>query len=75
VVDPIDQMQNLHVSSLFTLVGALSARIKALEDVLAIKADGSIVLSGRDIEIKASGKITIKAGGHLVLKGAKILQN
>lgn len=75
MVDPIDTVQNLSVNALFVIVNALSERVKALETVLAIRADGSILISGRDIEIKASGKATIKAGGVLVLKGAKILQN
>jgi len=75
VVDPIDVMQTVSLSNLFVLVNILTARVTALEAVLAIKSDGSVVLSGRDIEIKASGKATIKAGGNIVLKGMKIVQN
>jgi hypothetical protein len=75
MVDPMDTLQNINVSALFTLVGTLSERIKALEMALTVKTDGSVVISGRDIEIKASGKATIKAGGVLLLKAAKILQN
>lgn len=40
-----------------------------------MKKDGSILLEGKDIVIKASGKITAKAGGDMVLKAAKIGQN
>lgn len=74
MVDPIDTVQNLSVNALFIIVNALSARVKALEDVLSVKG-GSVVISGRDIEIKASGNATIKASGNVVLKGARILQN
>ena len=37
--------------------------------------DGTIVIKGKDITLKASGKINGKADGNIVLKGAKILQN
>ncbi len=42
---------------------------------LIMKKDGSILLEGKDIVIKGSGKITAKASGDMVLKGSKIGQN
>jgi hypothetical protein len=42
---------------------------------IALKKDGSITISGKDIAIQASGKIDAKASGNVVLKGSKILQN
>lgn len=74
MVDPMDTIQNVNVSALFMLVNTLSERVKALEAVLLIKG-GSVVISGRDIEIRASGTASIKAAGNVVLKGARILQN
>ena len=41
----------------------------------AMKKDGTIVIEGKDITIDASGKINLKAGGNIVMKGSKILQN
>lgn len=42
---------------------------------LLMKKDGSIKIKGKDILIEGSGKITAKASGDMVLKGAKIGQN
>ncbi len=42
---------------------------------LVLKKDGSILLEGKNIVIKGSGKITAKAGGDMVLKASKIGQN
>jgi hypothetical protein len=40
-----------------------------------MKKDCSIIISGRDITIKASVDIDVKSGKDLVLNGSKILQN
>ncbi len=40
-----------------------------------MKKDGSILIEGKDIVIKATDKITAKASGDMVLKAAKIGQN
>lgn len=40
-----------------------------------MKKDGTILLEGKDITIKASGKITAKASGDVVIKGSKIGKN
>jgi len=42
---------------------------------ITMKKDGTIVIKGKDITIDASGKINQKAGGNIVMKGSKILQN
>ena len=39
------------------------------------KGDEVIVIKGKDITVDGSGKINIKAGGDIVMKGTKILQN
>ena len=41
---------------------------------IVLKADGSIAIKGRDITIEASGNVALKAGGNLVLKGSRIVQ-
>jgi type VI secretion system secreted protein VgrG len=40
-----------------------------------MKKDGTIQISGKDITIKASGKVNVKADSDVVVKGSKILQN
>jgi hypothetical protein len=60
-----------------------TATVDAAEQVLLksgkasslLTKTGGITTSGKDITIKGSGEINIKASGDLVLKGAKILQN
>ncbi|MBU2980574.1 type VI secretion system tip protein VgrG [Lentibacter algarum] len=40
-----------------------------------MKKDGTIVLEGKDLTIKGSGKINITASGDITMKGSKINQN
>jgi type VI secretion system secreted protein VgrG len=42
---------------------------------ITMKSDGTITIKGKDITIDGSGKIGVKAGGDIVMKGSKILQN
>ncbi|MBB6408625.1 type VI secretion system tip protein VgrG [Mesorhizobium sangaii] len=42
---------------------------------IAMKKDGTIVISGKDITIKGSGKIGIKASSDITMKGSKINEN
>jgi len=42
---------------------------------LTMKKDGTIQIVGKDITLKASGKIFEQADGNIVLKGSKILEN
>jgi type VI secretion system secreted protein VgrG len=42
---------------------------------LTLKKDGTIVLEGKDITVKGSGKIAIDASGDLITKASKIKQN
>lgn len=42
---------------------------------LIMKEDGTIQLSGNDIEVSGSGGIAVKASNNIVLKGKKIQQN
>lgn len=42
---------------------------------IAMKKDGTINIEGKDITIKGSGKINVKASGNVTVKGAKILNN
>ena len=40
-----------------------------------MKKDGTITIKGKDITLDGSGKINIKAGGDVIMKGSKIAQN
>lgn len=42
---------------------------------IVMKKNGSITISGKDIDIKGSGAINAKASKNMVMKGKKILQN
>ena len=42
---------------------------------LVMKKDGTIQISGKDISVKGTGKIDVKASKDIVMKGKKILQN
>lgn len=49
--------------------------IKTGKASITMKKDGTISISGKDITINGSGKITAKASKDMILKGKKILQN
>ena len=49
--------------------------IKTGKASLSMKKDGTITIQGKDITIKGSGKINLKASKNIVMKGKKILQN
>ena len=36
---------------------------------------GQVLIEGKDITLKGSGKINVKASGDVVVKGSKILNN
>ncbi len=42
---------------------------------ITMKKDGTIVIKGKDITVEGSGKINVKAGSNITMKGSKILQN
>lgn len=42
---------------------------------ITLKKDGTIKIEGKDITIKGSGKINVKASKDVVVKGSKIVQN
>ncbi|ESY17470.1 type VI secretion system tip protein TssI/VgrG [Mesorhizobium sp. LNJC394B00] len=42
---------------------------------IMMKKDGTIAIEGKDISVKASGKINIKASSDITMKGSKIHEN
>lgn len=49
--------------------------IKTGKASITMKKDGTISISGKDISVKGSGKIDVKASKDITMKGKKILQN
>ena len=49
--------------------------IKTGKASITMKKDGTIVIEGKDIQIKGSGEIVAKASKDMTLKGKNILQN
>jgi type VI secretion system secreted protein VgrG len=66
---------SLNVTKNLTIEAGEEIAIKTGSASILMKKDGTITIQGKDITIKASGKITEEASGDMVLKGSKILQN
>jgi len=49
--------------------------IKTGKASITMKKDGTIQISGKDLTVKGSGKIDVKASKDITMKGKKILQN
>jgi type VI secretion system secreted protein VgrG len=49
--------------------------LKTGSAAISMKKDGTINIEGKDITIKGSGKINVKASGDVVVKGSKIQNN
>jgi len=65
----------LKVGKRFALVAEDQIDLKTGDAMLTMKKDGTIQIKGKDIVIDASGKISIKASGDIVMKGSNIKQN
>jgi hypothetical protein len=75
---------------LMEIIRKLELRVRKLEKILELSKDGlhlssgsssiqvspkKIVISAHDIEIRGAGRVSVKAGGDLVLKGSKVVNN
>jgi type VI secretion system secreted protein VgrG len=65
----------LKVGKVLAIEAGDEIAIKTGSASIHMKKDGTITIEGKDITIKASGKIVEQASGDMVLKGSKILQN
>jgi type VI secretion system secreted protein VgrG len=59
----------------FVLDAGDSITLKTGSASITMKKDGTITLQGKNITIKGSGKVNVKADSDIVMKGSKILQN
>ena len=71
----IGQNDQLSVGKVLSIEAGDEITIKTGSASISMKKDGTITIQGKDISIKASGKINGEASGDMVLKGSKILQN
>ncbi|MBD3315649.1 MAG: type VI secretion system tip protein VgrG [Chitinivibrionales bacterium] len=59
----------------FTVDAADAIQLKCGKASITLKKDGTILLEGKDIQVKGSGKINVKASKDIIMKGKKIAQN
>lgn len=63
------------VGKTYALTAADEISLTTGDASIIMKKDGTITIQGKNITIKASGKINAEASGDMTLKGSKILQN
>lgn len=73
--ESIGQNQTTKVGKNLVIDAGDSVTIKTGKASITMKKDGTIQIQGKDITIKGSGKINVKASSNIVMKGQKILQN
>lgn len=71
----IGKNDKLKVGNVLAIEAGDEIVLKTGSSSIHMKKDGSITIEGKDITIKASGKVVGHASGNMVLKGSKILQN
>lgn len=65
----------LKVDKTLAVVAADEIAFKSGDASITLKKDGTIVIQGKDITVKGSGKIVAKADGDAILKGQNVLHN
>ncbi len=71
----IEGGDTLNVTKAISIDSEDSIVLKTGDASIALKKDGTIVIKGKDITIKGSGKINVKADSDIIMKGSKIEQN
>lgn len=67
--------QKVDAGKTITITAADAITIKTGSASITMKKDGTINIEGKDITIKGSGAINVKASKDVVIKGSKVLQN
>ncbi|MGH9350084.1 MAG: type VI secretion system Vgr family protein [Vicinamibacterales bacterium] len=62
----------VNVTKNFILDAGDSITIKTGDASITMKKDGTITIKGKDISIKGSGKVNVKADSDVVVKGSKV---
>jgi type VI secretion system secreted protein VgrG len=71
----ISENDSIKAGKNLTLAAGDQISIQTGSASITLKKDGTINIKGKDITIDASGKVNIKAGGDVVIKGSKVSQN
>lgn len=71
----IGENLNVEVGKEISVTAADSITFVCGDAKFQMKKDGTILLEGKDLTIKGSGKINVDAGGDIIMKGSKIKQN
>ena len=67
--------QTVKIGKTLTYDVADQITIKTGKASITMKKDGTITIEGKDITVKGSGAINVKASKDIVMKGKKILEN
>ncbi|WP_054312726.1 type VI secretion system tip protein TssI/VgrG [Mesorhizobium sp. 1M-11] len=71
----IGEDSSINVGKKLIITAGDEILIKCGSAKFMMKKDGTIALEGKDISVKASGKIGIKASSDITMKGSKISEN
>lgn len=65
----------INVGKTFLIEAGDAIALKCGSASISMKKDGTITIEGKDISIKGSGKINVKASSDITMKGSEIKQN
>ncbi len=65
----------LKTGKTLTLEAAEAITIKVGKASVTLKKDGTITIDGKDISLKGSGKVNVKASSDVTIKGSKVQSN
>ena len=71
----IGKDQTIQVGKTITIEAGDQITIQTGKASITMKKDGTISIKGKDISVKGSGKIDVKASNNITMKGKNILQN
>jgi type VI secretion system secreted protein VgrG len=71
----VGQGMTVKVGKNLTIEAGDQVVIRTGKSSITMKKDGSITIQGKDITLKGSGGIDVKASKDVVIKGKKVLQN
>ncbi|RWK11121.1 type VI secretion system tip protein TssI/VgrG [Mesorhizobium sp.] len=71
----VGEDSTVNVGKTFLLEAGDSIALKCGSAAITMKKDGTITIEGKDITIKGSGKINVKASSDITMKGSEIKQN
>ena len=61
-----------HKAKKINIIAEEELTIKVGKASISMKKDGTVQISGKDLDLKATGKINIKASSNVTIKGSKV---